>query len=349
MPAKKKIEELVVVEQSSSDTNAKAVKLATAALKKKFGKPAVHYMSDHSKRKVDLISSGSPGLDFAVGLPGAPRGKMVEIIGEESSGKTTLAISYMAEALKKYTEDVLFVDAEKSLDPDLMEKMGVDISRVLIVDMDTAEENLTAAEILIKTGAFSMAVIDSVAALVPFAEFEGDMDTQFMGLHARLMGKMCRSLKPTCSKTNTLFLLINQIRHKIGGYGNPDTTPGGKAIPFFADLRIKVSGGATKKQRIMDANGEAIGHTTKFQIIKNKLKKPWREAEVDLIYGVGYDVLGELLSLGVATGLVSKEGSWLVYDEIKIQGVEKFKAMLKDEKKVHNKLSKDISKILWQA
>lgn len=336
-------------EIKDKDVKAEAVKLATAALKKKYGKAAIIYMKDFSKRSMDLIPTGSVGLDFAIGLPGIPRGKMVEVIGEEASGKTTLAISIIAQALSKFPEDVLFIDAEKSLDPELMVEMGVDISRVVMVDMDTAEENLTATETLVKTGAFSAVIVDSVAALVPTAEFDGDMDDQFMGLHARLMGKMCRSLKPACSKTNTLLLLINQVRHKIGAYGNPDTTPGGKAIPFFSDLRIKVSGGATKKQRILGTSGEAIGHVNKFVVIKNKLKRPWREAEVDLLYGSGYDVVGELLSLGIATGLVSKEGSWFSYEGIKAQGIERFKLALSADKGIEASLKKDVSSVLWQT
>lgn len=343
MAQKKKVVDPIITKEDKKI----AVKLATAAIKKKYGKAAVLYMSDFSGKEVDYIPTGILGLDFAIGLPGIPRGKILEIIGEEASGKTTLAISIMAEALKKFPEDILFVDAEKSLDLELMLALGVDPKRVMLVNADTAEENITAAETFMKTGAFSMVILDSIAALVPSAEFDGEMADQFMGLHARLMGKMCRSLQPICSKTNTLLLLINQMRHKIGAYGNPDTTTGGKAIPFFSDLRIKVSGGASKKTMLMDTAGEKIGQINKFVVIKNKLKKPWREAEVDLIWGVGYDKLGELLTLGLDTGLVLKEGAWFSYEGIKAQGAGKFKIALGEDKKIETKLRKEICDVLW--
>jgi recombination protein RecA len=322
------------------------LKAAEDAVKKKFGAGAAMFLSDIASKERDVVSTGSIGLDYATGVGGITRGQMIEIYGNPASGKSTLAFSICAHAQKKFTEDVLYIDAEHCIDPKLLISMGVDPKRMVVVDKDTAEENLTVAQTFIKTGQISVVVVDSVAALLPQAEFDADYEDQFMGLHARLMSRMCRTIKPLCSKTNTAFILINQTRDNIGGYGSPKVTTGGHAIKFFADTRIEVKGGSKSTWIVDKLNGELIGHTSDMMVVKNKRGRPFRSCSVDLIYGVGYDTTGELLNIGEDMGLVDVAGSWISYKDMKAQGKEKAKLFLRKNTTVCDELKKEVQEIL---
>jgi len=324
------------------------LKAAEAAIRKKFGEGAVIYMSQYAKKAPGVVKSGSIGLDYALGVGGFTRGKMVEFFGTPGSGKTTLAWSIAASALQQFPDKkVLYIDAEKSSAVSLIDAMGVDRSKVVMVNAETAEQNLDIGETLIKTGAFSVAIVDSVAALVPRAEYEATMEDQQIGLHARLMSKMCRNYKPVINTTDTLLVLINQIRQKITTYGDPDTTTGGNAIPFYCDIRVKVSTSHTKKNLIRDpTTGDVIGQPVTFYIVKNKLWPPFRQADVDLMFGKGFDTAGELVELGEQMGLVVRSGAWYEYEGTRVQGKAALVEKLSTEVELAASLSKDIYAVL---
>lgn len=321
------------------------IKAAEEAVIKKFGAGSALFLSDISLKKAEVIPTGSVGLDYAIGVGGIPRGRMVEVFGPPSSGKSTLALSIAASSHNFTDGDVLYVDAEKALDVGLVRALGLKDDRTLVIDRPTAEENLDVAQTFIKTGKFSVVVIDSVAALTPQAEFDATFDDQFMGIHPRLMSRMCRTIKPLCSKTNTAFILINQTRDNLSKYGAPKDTTGGHAIKFFSDIRIEVHGG-NKSSLIAAPDGEIVGQKTTFTVVKNKLDRPWRSCSVDLIYGEGYDTIGELVTVGEELGLIKAAGAWYEYKENKTQGKVKMRQLLVDDVELRKALSCDIKNML---
>lgn len=319
--------------------------VARKAIEKKYGN-VIKTMGEKSLAPPPTISTGSLGLDSALGCGGFVMGRVYEVFGHPSGGKTTLTMSMIAQAQKRGMT-CCFVDAERAADPKLFKAMGVDIDKLILIEAFSGDENLDALESLIKTGEIDVAVVDSVSALIPKAEANSEMEDQFMGLLARLMSKAMRKFVPLAGETNTLLVFINQVRSKIGGYGNPETTTGGVALDFSASGRIKVSGGASKASRILDAAGEVIGHHTNFLISKNKFGKPYRTASSPLIYGVGYDQHWECLNIAVDLGIIEKAGAWFKYNDENIgQGELKALRFLKEEELVFNEIRDSIIIIL---
>jgi recombination protein RecA len=304
------------------------LKVVQNAIEKEYG-PVIKWLGEAADFEPELIPTGCIGLDNALGTGGLERGLIAEFYGPEASGKSFLAYSVIKEACKMGHKCAI-IDVEHAIDAKLLIKIGLPEDRVQIVDgTSTGEENFSIAQKLMETGEFAVVLIDSVAALLPDARAEADFDQQFMGLHARLMSDGLRKLSSTVKKTNTLLIFVNQIRYKIGAYGNPETTTGGNALLFYASYRIHVSGGKAKSSRLADkGTGEVYGHRTKFFTEKNKRAAPYRSAEVDLIYGVGYDTIGEIVDLSIDLGLIEQNGAWLNYNDHKWQGKEKAKLNL---------------------
>lgn len=315
-----------------------SLSIALAQIEKNFGKGSIMNMGSHEKVKVDVIPSGCIAIDKALGIGGMPRGRIVEIYGPESSGKTTLALHVIAEA-QKLGGVVAFIDAEHALDPGYAAALGVDLNNLYVSQPDNGEQALEIADELIKSGSIDVIVVDSVAALTPKAEIDGEMGDSHMGLQARLMSQALRKLTSSISKTNTCLIFINQLREKLGiMFGNPETTTGGKALKFYASIRIDVR----KKDNLKDG-GDSIGSRTKVKIVKNKLAAPFKEAEFDIIYGSGISNLGCILDMSVDLGLIIKSGSWFQYEGEKIgQGREKAMQYLKDNPEVFKELEKKI-------
>lgn len=303
---------------------AKALEGALSQIKRSFGKGSIMRMGERPHENVDVIPSGSLGLDIALGIGGMPRGRMVEIFGPESSGKTTLALHVIAEA-QKLGGTCAFIDAEHALDPVYAKNLGVDVDNLLISQPDGGEQALDIADTLIRSSAIDVLVVDSVAALVPRAELEGDMGDNHVGLQARLMSRALRKMTSSVSRSNTLVIFLNQIRLKIGVmFGSPETTTGGNALKFYASLRIDIRRG----QAIKDKD-EILGNRTRVKVVKNKVAPPFRQVEFDIMYGKGISKMGELIDLGVKAGIVEKSGSWFSYDSQRIgQGRENAKKFL---------------------
>lgn len=316
----------------------KALETAMQQIEKMYGKGSIMRYGAESTLNVESIPTGSLSLDLALGIGGLPRGRIVEIYGPESSGKTTLALHVLAEA-QKMGGEVAFVDAEHALDPTYAKALGVNVEDMLISQPDTGEQALEITEALVRSGAIDVIVVDSVAALVPRAEIEGEMGDSFVGLHARLMSQALRKLAGAINKTNCIVIFINQLREKVGVmYGNPEVTTGGRALKFYASVRIDV-----RRIETLKNGSEMIGNRTRAKVVKNKMAPPFREAEFDIMYGEGISMLGELIDLGVKLDLVQKSGSWYSMGETRIgQGRDSAKQYLRDNPEIAAKLESDI-------
>ena len=333
------------LEKTEQSEKFKALKLTMDKIDKDFGKGSVMMMSDKGIIEQEVISTGSIGLDMALGIGGLPKGRVVEIYGPESSGKTTLAIHVIAEAQKKGGM-CAFIDAEHAFDSVYAQKLGVDIDNLLISQPDYGEQALEIADRLILSGALDVVVIDSVAALVPKSELEGEMGDSKMGLQARLMSQALRKLTATIHKTNSCCIFINQLREKIGVmFGNPETTTGGNALKFYASVRLDIR----RMAQIKDGD-ESIGNHVKVKVVKNKVAPPFRLAEFDIIYGEGISKVGEIIDMGVELGIIQKSGSWFSYNNDKLgQGRESVKQLMLDNPEMANEIEIQIRAKIKEA
>lgn len=321
-----------------SNDRKQALDAALKQIEKQFGKGAVMKLGDHAHQKVEFVSSGSIMLDVALGIGGFPKGRIIEVYGPESSGKTTVALHAIAE-VQKAGGTAAFIDAEHALDPVYAANLGVNIDELILSQPDTGEQALEITEALVRSGAVDIVVVDSVAALVPRAEIEGDMGDAHVGLQARLMSQALRKLAGVISKSNTIALFINQLREKVGVmYGNPETTPGGRALKFYSSVRLEVRKGEALKD-----GSDIIGSKAKVKVVKNKVAPPFKVAEIDIMYGQGVSKIGELVDLGVELGLVEKAGSWYSYEGERIgQGRENAKNYFSNDPEKATRLEHNI-------
>tara|TARA_R110002167_G_scaffold206691_5_gene410741 strand:+ start:3869 stop:4873 length:1005 start_codon:yes stop_codon:yes gene_type:complete len=328
---------------SDKEAKLKALKLTLDKLDKTYGKGAVMKLGDSVVADVEVIRSGSLGLDIALGVGGYPRGRVIEIYGPESSGKTTLTLHAIAEA-QKNGGIAAFIDAEHAFDRFYAQKLGVDIDNLIISQPDNGEQGLEIADNLIRSGAIDIVVIDSVAALTPKSEIEGEMGDSKMGLHARLMSQALRKLTGSISKTHCTVIFINQLREKIGVmFGNPETTTGGNALKFYASVRLDIR----RSTQIKDSDGNVQGNKTRVKVVKNKVAPPFRTAEFDIMYGEGISKIGEILDLGVEYEIIKKSGSWFSYGDTKLgQGRDAVKALLADNPELNEELETKIKEAL---
>lgn len=316
----------------------KALDAALSQIERAFGKGSIMRLGQDTKIDIEAISTGSLGIDIALGIGGLPKGRIVEIYGPESSGKTTLALSVIAQAQKK-GGTCAFIDAEHALDPSYAKKIGVDINNLLISQPDAGEQALEIADTLVRSGAIDVLVVDSVAALVPKAELEGEMGDSHMGLQARLMSQALRKLTATVSRSNTLIIFINQIRMKIGVmFGNPETTTGGNALKFYASIRMDI-----RRVGAIKDKDDVIGSQTRVKIVKNKVAPPFKTVDFDIMYGEGISKVGELIDLGVKAGIVEKAGAWFSYNGEKLgQGRENAKQVLRENPALADEIERKI-------
>ena len=319
-------EKKAVAKKVDNEQKKKALETVLANIEKEFGKGAVMKLGQNEGMNVEAISTGSLSLDMALGIGGVPRGRIIEIYGPESSGKTTIALHVVAEA-QKLGGEAAFIDVEHALDPIYAEALGIDIDSLLVSQPDNGEDALEIAEALVRSGAVDVVVVDSVAALVPKAEIEGSMGDSHMGLQARLMSQALRKLAGAIAKSNCVVIFINQLRDKIGVmFGNPETTTGGKALKYYASVRIDI-----RRMETLKASGEMIGSRTRAKVVKNKVSPPFREGEFDIMYGQGISREGEIVDLGVKANIIQKSGAWFSYDGERLgQGRDNVKKFLKE-------------------
>lgn len=330
-----------------------ALEMALKQIEKQFGKGSIMKLGEQTDRKISTVPSGSLALDVALGVGGYPRGRIIEIYGPESSGKTTVALHAIAEVQAKGGQ-AAFIDAEHALDPVYAQKLGVNIDELLLSQPDTGEQALEIAEALVRSGAVDIIVIDSVAALVPKAEIEGEMGDSHVGLQARLMSQALRKLSGAINKSKTIAIFINQIREKVGVmFGNPETTPGGRALKFYSTIRLEVRRGETLKQ-----GNDMVGSKTKIKVVKNKVAPPFRVAEVDIMYGEGISKEGEIIDMGAELDIVQKSGSWYSYNDERLgQGRENAKLFLREnpdirgeiQQKIRDHYELDIEKVITET
>ena len=332
------MEKKKAADQTPNNDKKQALDTAIRQIEKNFGKGAVMRLGDRPDLQVDAIPTGSLALDAALGIGGVPKGRIIEIYGPESSGKTTLALHIVAQAQKRGGE-VAFVDAEHALDPDYAARIGVDIDSMLVSQPDTGEQALEITDALVRSGAVDVVVVDSVAALTPRAEIEGEMGDTFVGLQARLMSQALRKLAGNISKTNCMVIFINQLREKIGVmYGNPETTPGGRALKFYSSVRLDV-----RRIEQLKSGGEVVGNRTRVKVVKNKVAPPFRVAEFDIMYNEGISYYGDILDLAAQHGIVEKSGAFYKYDGSTIgQGRDKTKEYLRENPKVLAEIDKKV-------
>ncbi|MFA4995748.1 MAG: recombinase RecA [Patescibacteria group bacterium] len=334
----KKTSDMEGKNNKENEGKSQALEAALSSIEKQFGKGAIMSLGDGAKLKVETISTGSLSLDLALGVGGLPRGRVIEIYGPESSGKTTLALTTIAEA-QKSGGSCAFIDAEHALDPEYAQKLGVKLDDLLISQPDNGEQALEITETLVRSNALDVIVVDSVAALVPRAEIEGEMGDSMMGVQARLMSQALRKLTGVVSKSKTILIFINQIRMKIGVmFGNPETTTGGNALKFYSSVRLDIRRKAALKQ-----GEDNVGNHVAVKVVKNKVAPPFKVAEFDIMFGTGIDYEGEIIDLGVKYGVVDKAGSWLSYNDEKLgQGKEGGRAFLKANPEITKKIKTEI-------
>ncbi|NLL22107.1 MAG: recombinase RecA [Firmicutes bacterium] len=316
----------------------KALEMALSQIEKQFGKGSIMILGSESRANIAVISTGALSLDIALGVGGLPRGRIIEIFGPESSGKTTVALHVIAEA-QKNGGFAAFIDAEHALDPVYAEKLGVNIDELLVSQPDTGEQALEIAESLVRSGAIDVLVVDSVAALVPRAEIEGEMGDAHIGLQARLMSQAMRKLSGAISKSQTAAIFINQIREKVGVmFGNPETTPGGRALKFYASVRLDI-----RKLETLKRGNEMIGNRTRAKVVKNKVAPPFKQADFDIIYGEGISREGCVLDLAIEKEIIKKSGTWFSYGEDRLgQGRDNAKAFLKENPEIYQEIEKQV-------
>ncbi len=322
-----------------------AIEMALLQIEKSYGKGSVMKLGDRQHLNVESLPTGALSLDIALGIGGLPKGRIIEIYGPESSGKTTVALHVIAEAQKRGGE-VAFVDAEHALDPVYAKNLGVKVEDLIVSQPDTGEQALEIAEMLVRSNAIDVVVIDSVAALVPKAEIEGEMGDSHVGLHARLMSQALRKLAGIINRTNTIVIFINQLREKVGVvYGNPEVTTGGRALKFYASVRMEI-----RKAELIKQGTEILGARTKAKVVKNKVAPPFKEAEFDIMYGEGISKVGCILDIGAACGVINKSGTWYNYNDERIgQGRENAKKFLTENPEIKEKVEAEIRDILFDT